>query len=146
MINNLKEKYNALAPYLTEKTRRLYAASECLIGTHGIKGKVSRATGVSYREIRRGLSELKKEAPKEEEASDRIRNAGGGRKSVKNKTPELAKELKNLVEPSTLGDPCVPLLYTSRSLSHSAKELKTSICSVATVKKNLNKQGDIMYN
>jgi len=88
-MNNLKEKYKALAPYLNEKTRRLYAASECLIGTHGIKSEVSKATGVSYREIRRGLSELRSGEGQEEVASGRIRNPGGGRKQVKNKTPEL---------------------------------------------------------
>ena len=133
MMNNLREKYIALAPYLTEKTRRLYAASECLIGTRGIKSEVSRATGVSYREIRRGLSELKSGEFKEEAVPDKIRKPGGGRKHVKNKKPELIQELKTLVEPSTLGGPCAPLLYTSRSLRRLADELKTKGYAVSHV-------------
>ena len=122
-----------LSPYLTEKTRRLYAASECLGGTRGIKGEVSRATGVSYREIRRGLSELRGETAKTEESPDRIRKVGGGRKRTKESNPALIDDLKALVEPSTLGDPCMPLLYTSKSLRHLAKALEDNGHSISHV-------------
>ena len=86
------------------------AASECIAGTRGIKGEVSRATSVSYREIRRGLAELSGDKPDNVESSARIRKVGGGRKLAVEKNPELIKDLQALVEPSTLGDPCAPLL------------------------------------
>ena len=121
-MNNLTERYKALAPYLTEKTRRLYAASECLGGSRGIKGEVSRATGVSYREIQRGLAELH-EPFETTEAIGRIRKKGGGRKRLNESSPALTKDLQTLVESSTLGDPCAPLLYTSKSLRQLARAL-----------------------
>ena len=122
-MGNLTERYQALAPYLTEKTRRLYAASECLGGSRGIKGEVSRATGVSYREIKRGLAELH-EPFETAEAPGRIRKTGGGRKSLKESNPAITKDLQALVESSTLGDPCAPLLYTSKSLRQLARALE----------------------
>jgi len=121
-MNNLTERYKALAPYLTEKTRRLYAASECLGGSRGIKGEVSRATGVSYREIQRGLAELH-EPFETTEAIGRIRKKGGGRKRLNESSPALTKDLQTLVESSTLGAPCAPLLYTSKSLRQLARAL-----------------------
>ena len=132
-MDNLKERFEALSPYLTEKMRRLIAAAECIGGTRGRKGEVSRATGVSYRELRRGLSELQKkpfEASKEE---GRIRKVGGGRKQVRHRSPEVMEALKRLVEPSTLGDPCSPLLYTSKSLRNLAETLKAEGYTISHV-------------
>jgi len=123
-MNNLAERYKMLSPHLTEKTRRLYAASECIGGGRGIKGEVSRATGVSYREIRRGLAELQGKTLDVKEMSGRIRKTGGGRKQAKESNPGLIKDIQALVEPSTLGDPCAPLLYTSKSLRQIAGALR----------------------
>ena len=124
MINNLSERFKALSPFLTEKTRRLVAAAECMGGSRGVKGEVSRETGVSYREIRRGLVELKKGIDGSGKMKAKTRLPGGGRKSAKENDPELVVALKELVEPSTLGDPCRPLLYTSKSLRSLADALK----------------------
>ena len=125
-MDNLKERFDAISPYLTEKTRRLYAAAECIGGGYGKKGEVSQATGVSYRELRRGLSELQEKPPETPEDAGRVRKKGGGRKQLKEKSPEVIKALQELAEPSTLGDPCTPLLYTSKSLRHLAEELTES--------------------
>ena len=133
MTNNLAERYKALSPYLTEKTRRLFAASECLCGSRGIKSEVSCATGVSYREIRRGLAELSCETSETMEPPDRIRKVGGGRKRLKDNSPSLMEDLQTLVEPSTLGDPCAPLLYTSKSLRQLAQALEEKGHSVSHV-------------
>ena len=133
MMNNLTERFKIISPYLNEKTRRLYAAAECIGGWHGIKGEVSRATGVSYREIRRGLAELSDVADTSE-STERIRKEGGGRKRVKENNLILMKDLQMVFEASTLGDPCAPLLYISKSLrqlSHALGEKGHKISHVS---------------
>jgi transposase len=120
-MENLREKFAALKPYLDEKTRRLLAAAETLGKGHGIKGEVSKVTGVSYREIRRGLKELQ-ETPESKVGG--IRKKGGGRKKIDISDPAIQEDLKELVEASTRGDPCSPLLWTSKSLRKLQLELK----------------------
>ena len=73
----IKTRFEKLAPFLNERTRRLAAAAEAAaIGRGGI-ARVSRATGVSRRAIASGLDQLK--AP-DDLAAGRIRRPGGGRK------------------------------------------------------------------
>ena len=119
----LQEKYELLNPHLNEKLRRLVAAAETIGGGKDIKGKVSKATGVSYREIRRGLEELH-EIPKEPISSGNIRKQGGGRKKITETNPKIIDDLKMLVESSTRGDPMSPLLWTCKSLRALTRELK----------------------
>jgi hypothetical protein len=119
-MNNLKEKFALLLPHLNEKTRRLVAAAEAIGCPHGVKGKIVQATGVSYREIQRGIKELC-ETP--EHGNTRIRKEGGGRKSITDTDPTILKDLSELVGSSTLGDPESPLLWTSKSLRKLQDEL-----------------------
>ena len=73
----IKTRFEMLAPFLNERTRRLAAAVEAAsIGRGGVS-RVARATGVSRRAIASGLAEL--QAP-DDLRSDRVRRAGGGRK------------------------------------------------------------------
>jgi len=120
-MENLREKFAVLMPHLDEKSRRLIAAAETMGKGHGIKGEVSKTTGVSYREIRRGLKELQ-ETP--ESKANGIRKKGGGRKKKDISDPAILEDLKTLVEASTRGDPCSPLLWTSKSLRKLESELK----------------------
>jgi transposase len=116
--------FEALHPHLNEKMKRLVAASLVTDGEYGTKSKVSRATGVSHREIRRGLAELNEENPLEStESSKRIRKEGGGRKKVTDNSPEIVDALLDLVESTTRGDPETPLLWTTKSLRTLADEL-----------------------
>jgi hypothetical protein len=74
-----RAKYKALAPTLTERARRIWAATEArAAGWGGITG-VARATGIAYSTIQRGLQEL---TAKGQLAPDRIRRPGGGRKKT----------------------------------------------------------------
>jgi hypothetical protein len=106
-MENLRERFTALRPHLDEKSIRLIAAAETLGKGHETKGEVSKATGVSYREIRRGLKELQ-DAP--ESRGGNIRKKGGGRKKIDISDPTILETLKTLVEASTRGYPCSPLL------------------------------------
>jgi hypothetical protein len=89
--------FTALKPHLNEKTRRLLAAAMTLNQGTGIKGEVSKAAGVSYREIRRGLVELK-ESVSGDSPKTRIRLEGGGRKKQTDIDSSLMVKLEYLVE------------------------------------------------
>src|SRR6266487_4168487 len=109
----IKQRYERVAGELTERTRRLLAASEALaIGWGGVSA-VSRATGLSRQVISQGIKELEEGAKAGE---GRIRRRGGGRKSNVSKDPKLSEDLERLVEPVTRGDPESPLRWTSKSV------------------------------
>jgi len=54
----------------------------------------------------------------------KIRKPGGGRKNLSAIDPTLIKDLERLIAPATRGDPCSPLLWTSKSTSKLAYSLK----------------------
>lgn len=116
-----RAKYKALAPTLTERARRIWAATEArAAGWGGIVG-VARATGISYSTIQRGLHELK---AKRSLAPGRSRRPGGGRKKTVDKDPTLLTDLEGLVEPTASGDPMSPLRWTSKSVRQLAASLQ----------------------
>src|SRR5229473_2277394 len=74
----IQSKYEKLTPYLNERTRRLWAATEAGSLGHGGVRVVAEATQLSRTTIHAGIHELA--APEESAAADRIRRTGGGRK------------------------------------------------------------------
>jgi hypothetical protein len=114
-------RFEMLAPFLNERTRRLAAAAEAAaIGRGGI-ARVSRATGVSRRAIALGLDQLK--APDDLDAG-RIRRPGGGRKRAVETDTTLRADLERLIDPVTRGDPESPLRWTCKSIRKLAEELR----------------------
>lgn len=80
IVDWLKEKYEALEPLLTERSRRLWAATEAAsLGRGGIAAVMS-ATGMSSATVNKGLGEL--EFAFDSPPAGRVRQPGGGRKSV----------------------------------------------------------------
>jgi hypothetical protein len=122
----LREKYSALAPIMDERLHRLWAASEALaLGWGGIT-LVAQATGLSQTTIRAGIAELKDPQPLAGEGTheaSRIRRRGGGRKPLTQTDQTLSRDLKDLVEPATRGDPQSPLCWTCKSTRHLAEAL-----------------------
>jgi len=116
-----RAKYKALAPTLTERARRIWAATEARAGGWGGIAGVARATGISYSTIQRGLQELTAEEPL---APERIRRLGGGRKRTLDKDPTLMADLEGLVEPTASGDPMSPLRWTAKSVRQLAASLQ----------------------
>ena len=112
-IATLRAKHAALAPALTERSRRLWAATEAQAIGHGGIALVERATGISRSTIQRGLRELQG-APAL--APGRTRKPGGGRKRVIAVDPTVLRDLDALVEPTARGDPESPLRWTSKSV------------------------------
>ena len=117
----LRDKFKALAPALSERGRRIWAATEAkAVGRGGIS-MVSRASGLAESTIIRGVRELDS---KEVLPSDRIRRSGGGRKKTIDQDPKLMPDLEGLVEPSASGDPQSPLRWTSKSVRKLTTELQ----------------------
>ncbi len=118
----LQAKYTSLAPVLTERSRRLWAATEARALGHGGIALVERATGISRSTIARGIRELESG---DTLSSDRTRRPGGGRKRATDKDATLAAHLEALVEPTASGDPSSPLRWTSKSVRRLAEELRS---------------------
>lgn len=111
----IAKKYHSLSPFMDERLRRLWVATETRALGYGGQSIVHRATGVSLPTIEAGLRELNDEpscVPPE-----RVRQSGGGRKPLTQIDPTLQSDLESLVEPATCGDPESPLLWISKSLS-----------------------------
>ena len=81
-------------------TVALFVASEALAAGYGGIAAASRATGMATSAIGRGLKEVKALESGElaEMSATRSRRAGGGRKKLEDKHPELLSELKELIE------------------------------------------------
>jgi len=121
-METMRSKYAVLSGALTERSRRLWAATEAMSLGHGGIALVERATGISRSTITRGIREVESGASGEL-PPERTRRAGGGRKRATEKDPTLIADLDALVEPMTLGDPDSPLRWTSKSVRHLADEL-----------------------
>jgi len=116
----IRERFMSLSPHLSERERRLFAATEARAAGYGGIAAVSAATGVAVSTIGRGLKEL---SALDTLAADRVRRPGGGRKLLVEKDATLLDDLLALVEPSERGDPMSPLRWTCKSLSQLAAAL-----------------------
>ena len=123
----LKEKYRLLLPYLDEKRKRLYLASEVIgMGRGGLKivaslTKLSRVTLIAgTKELLSNSKELNDDTVVD---NGEIRKKGGGRKKVVDVNVAIVDKLKELVTPYTVGDPMRALLWTSKSTRKLADEL-----------------------
>jgi hypothetical protein len=108
----LRAKHAALSPVLTERSRRLWAATEAQAIGYGGIAQVARATGLATSTIQRGLRDL---ASGEALVATRTRRAGGGRKRATDLDATLLRDLDALVEPTAPGDPDSPLRWTCLS-------------------------------
>src|SRR5512135_2851902 len=146
IVESLRRKYQALRPNMDERLRRNWAAAEALELRWGGLSAVAAATGLSLTTIRRGVREL--QAPPEAALSlaprrRRVRQLGGGRKTLAALDPALVSDLEKLVDPMTRGDPESPLRWTCKSTRTLADQLnlqghRVSPGTVATLLKDLN--------
>jgi transposase len=120
-FRTMRERLADLLPRLNERDRRLALAAEAKSWGYGGISAVRRATGVSWKTIKRGMTELSGDPA--ETPSGRVRAPGGGRKKVDVTDPELVDALESLIEPETRGDPESPLRWTTKSTRHLAATL-----------------------
>ena len=122
----IAERFGKLKANLTERARRLFAASEAVAFGHGGIVAASGATGLVPSVIGKGIKELRaiEAAGAPTMPATRSRRPGGGRKKATEKDPTLLPDLKALVESTTRGDPESPLLWTARSQRNIVAEMK----------------------
>jgi DDE family transposase len=120
VMDAMAERFQLLAGRVDERLLRQLAGAEAKVLGRGGVAAVSRVTGLAINTVRRGLAELNDPATA---PSGRIRKAGGGRKKLRDKDPELASALEKLVEPFSRGDPMRPLRWTCKSVRRLAAEL-----------------------
>jgi hypothetical protein len=112
LVNQVKQRYDLMVAHLSEKDKRLWAASEANTIGRGGNTIVCQATGISRVTIGKGKKELTGQA---ERIKPRVRKTGGGRKRLIDKNPALIKALDMLIDPLTRGDPESPLRWTCKS-------------------------------
>jgi hypothetical protein len=124
VIEQIGEKYRALAPVMDERMRRQWAAIEAKALGWGGVAAVAQATGLARNTIKTGIREVEdREAHPGQQIDERIRRPGGGRKRLSQINPQLLKALEELVDPVTRGDPESPLRWTCKSTTKLAEEL-----------------------
>ncbi len=85
--------------------------------------KINKLTGRAMDTIRKGIKEIKSGKNIKSEMG-RLRKEGGGRKKIADKNPEVKKEIENILEENTAGDPMSKLKWTNKSTYTIAEELK----------------------
>ena len=98
----IRRKYEGLQPFLNERTRRLWAATEAPVLGYGGVALVARATGLTRDTISTGLPDLTEGTKL---PVDRMRQTGGGRRRMVDKDSTLWPDLDALINPATRGDP-----------------------------------------
>ena len=123
-VNGLKKRFETLTPFMDEHMRRLWAGAEAAaLGWGGVTA-VAAVTGISRTTIAAGLGEHEADRTTEEGSERRIRRRGGGRTSRITQDPTVLRDLDQLVDPLTRGDPQSPLRWTCKSTRKLAGELQ----------------------
>ena len=106
---------------LNEAQQRWYVADKALdLGWGGIS-RLSTVTGLSRTTITKAIAEIT--GRRRLGAGTRVRQAGGGRKAIKDIDAGLLRELQSILEETTAGDPMSLLKWTTKSTRGLAEEL-----------------------
>ena len=126
ILANVGQKFKQLRSVMTERVLRQWAASEALALPHGGLNLVAKVTGLSRTTIWTGIRELRDGPPSQPELAvpQRSRRPGGGRPCVEVHDPTLCRDLEQLVDPATRGDPMSALRWTCKSTRTLAQELR----------------------
>ena len=119
-MESLKTKFAKILPYLDEKQRRLYLASEAEALGRGGKTLVSKLANISRPTIDKAVKELHSGTTNPEEG---VRKPGGGRKKLTEHNKDILAALEALVDPVSRGDPESALRWTIKSVRNLSEEL-----------------------
>jgi hypothetical protein len=114
----IRTKYELIKAHLSERSRRIWAATEAKSIGRGGRQIVNRATGLAFATIQKGMLDLTQEL-----VDQRVRKKGGGRKKKIITDLYLKQDIEQIVESSTRGDPESSLLWCSKSTRNIADEL-----------------------
>ncbi len=120
LIAQVKQRHDAIYTHLSEKAKRVWAASESMAIGRGGDTIVSEATGISRVTITKGKADSKASL----DSKDRIRKSGGGRKRLTSTHPEIVEDLDKMIAPLTRGDPESSLRWTCKSTYNLSEALK----------------------
>ena len=81
LVKIILKKYKVLGSFLSEKGKRLWAATEAISIGRGGPTIVSKATNISRTTIHKGIEEINSGVPSTEQ---KVRKKGGGRKKLRN--------------------------------------------------------------
>ena len=108
---------------LNEAQSRWYVAREAISLGHGGLKRMHELTGLSRPTILKGVKELKSVQDLSEIAGGKIRKEGGGRKRLADIDPALVKDLTQIMDENTAGDPMSLLKWTGKSTRKIADEM-----------------------
>lgn len=108
---------------LNEFQARLFVADKALDQGRGGISRMSALTGMSRTTLSKAVAELRRRTPLRFPRAGRIREGGAGRKKVEEQDQQIRRELKQIVEKSTAGDPMTALRWTNQSTQSIAEEL-----------------------
>jgi Rhodopirellula transposase DDE domain len=119
-VARMSPELERLLPLLDERARRLVLGAVARAAGEGGTAAVAAAAGASWQTVANGAAEL---ASGDSAPPGRVRRPGAGRRRLADTDPGLVPALRALVEESTRGDPCSPLLWTTLSVRDIAGEL-----------------------
>ena len=115
-VHIIRQKFDVLKPFMSERLRRLGAAAEAMALGRGGVAAVATATGLGRRTMTTGMAEQRQHTMGTAVALSRgSRRPGGGRKPGTHIDATLLGDLESLVDPVTRGDPQSPLRWTCKS-------------------------------
>ena len=120
LVAQVKQRHETIYTHLSEKAKRIWAASEAKAIGRGGDTIVSEATGISRVTITKG----KTDSNINSDNQDRIRKSGGGRKRLIYTNPEIVDDLDKMIAPLTRGDPESSLRWTCKSTYSLSEALK----------------------
>ena len=140
VVGRMSPELELLLPLLDERARRLVLGAVARAHGEGGTAAVAAATGASWQTVANGAEEL---ASGDSARPGRVRRPGAGRKKLADQDPGLVPALRAMLEESTRGDPCSPLLWTTLSVRDIAAELtaRGHPCSKNTVRGVLLAEG-----
>jgi Rhodopirellula transposase DDE domain len=129
-----------LLPRVDERGRRLVLGMAAVAAGEGGTRAVAALTGMAPQTVARGAAEL---TSGQDPPAGRVRGPGGGRRRLEDADPGLAPALEALIKDAMRGDPVSPLVWTTRSAEHLARELAKlgHRCSDSTVLRVMKRAG-----
>ena len=119
--NTVSKEWLKVFKTLSESQKRWLAASKASDLGYGGISQVSRATNLSRTTISQGLREVKDR--KKLNSLGRVRQEGGGRKSVTSEDPDLIHALEKILLETTAGDPMSFIRWTCKSVRKISEQL-----------------------
>lgn len=108
---------------LDEAQKRWLVGREAILLGHGGVKRMCEVSGLSKPTVIKGVKELRSKHSLRPEGG-RIRQVGGGRKTLEERDPQITQLLRRIMEETTAGDPMSLLRWTSKSTYQIRDELR----------------------